>query len=78
MILKYTLYIYYTRPLATSRVIGGSNASPNSWPLQVVLLSGERVKCGGSIISPDYIVTAAHCVVNRNDQVESASRTAIM
>ena len=65
------------RPSATSRVIGGSNASPNSWPWQVVLLADGRPGCGGSIVSPEFIVTAAHCVVDQYDRVKSASRLTI-
>ena len=60
------------RPSVNSRVIGGANASPNSWPWQVVILTNGQPGCGGSIISPDYIVTAAHCVVDGNDRIKSA------
>jgi len=55
-----------------SRVIGGKNANRNSWPWQVVFLENGRPGCGGSIISPNWIVTAAHCVVTPQDQRKSA------
>lgn len=48
-----------------SRIIGGALASPGQFPYQVYLQTkffyGDS-SCGGSIISPDWILTAAQCV----------------
>ncbi|XP_078578595.1 plasminogen-like [Branchiostoma floridae x Branchiostoma japonicum] len=45
-----------------NRIVGGQDAKQGSWPWQVsMLLQGSHV-CGGSIIAPNWIVTAAHCV----------------
>ena len=45
-----------------ARVVNGENASPHSWPWQISLRVNGRHICGGSLIKPDWVVTAAHCV----------------
>ena len=45
-----------------SRVVNGQDASPHSWPWQISLRVRGRHICGGSLIRPDWILTAAHCV----------------
>jgi len=44
------------------RVISGTRAVPHSWPWQILMLKNGRGGCGGSIVSPTIVVTAAHCV----------------
>ncbi|KFV19177.1 Transmembrane protease serine 2, partial [Tauraco erythrolophus] len=45
-----------------NRIVGGSGAALGQWPWQVSLhVQGTHV-CGGSIITHQWIVTAAHCV----------------
>ncbi|XP_009502895.2 transmembrane protease serine 2 isoform X1 [Phalacrocorax carbo] len=45
-----------------NRIVGGSEAMLGQWPWQVSLhVQGAHV-CGGSIITHQWIVTAAHCV----------------
>ncbi|NXL86173.1 TMPS4 protease, partial [Alectura lathami] len=48
----------------TPRVLGGRPAAIEAWPWQVSLqYRGEHI-CGGSIIDPGWILTAAHCFRN--------------
>ncbi|XP_074520453.1 transmembrane protease serine 6 [Halichoeres trimaculatus] len=45
----------------SSRIIGGKNASEGEWPWQVSLqVKGIHV-CGGTLISSQWVVSAAHC-----------------
>eukprot|EP00794_Sanderia_malayensis_P015872 gene15872-17471_t len=54
-----------------SRVIAGINAAKGSWPWQILMLYSGRTSCGGSIVAPNWIVTAAHCVSGREGQASS-------
>ncbi|XP_055328896.1 transmembrane protease serine 9-like [Paramacrobiotus metropolitanus] len=51
--------------LSDSRILGGDDAVPGSWPWQVRI--GERVTggvsffCGGAIYNKQFILTAGHC-----------------
>jgi len=47
--------------ISMQRVIAGTTSVPGSWPWQILLMGG-RPGCGGSIIGPSHVITAAHCV----------------
>ncbi|KAJ8372711.1 hypothetical protein AAFF_G00277800 [Aldrovandia affinis] len=60
------------RQQSSSRIIGGSVAELGQWPWQVSLHFFNSHTCGGSLISRDFVVTAAHCF----PRTESSSQVA--
>ena len=54
----------------TTRIVGGDQSASDDWPWMVALIDNNASVidpfCGGSLVSPSWVVTAAHCVENES------------
>ncbi|XP_025741217.1 enteropeptidase [Callorhinus ursinus] len=48
------------------KIVGGNNAKEGAWPWVVALYYNDQLLCGASLVSNDWLVSAAHCVYGRN------------
>ncbi|NXR33342.1 ENTK Enteropeptidase, partial [Zosterops hypoxanthus] len=48
-----------------TRIIGGNDATRGAWPWIVSLHFNLQAVCGASLVSDEWVVTAAHCVYGR-------------
>merc|ERR1711970_898871 len=65
------------------RIVNGQEAGCNEWPWQVgiVARSGQFVSgpfCGGTLINQNHVITAAHCMFNRDGSAQTTDSIAVM
>ena len=54
-----------------NKIFGGSETLPHEYPWNVYLsmnVNGKSYMCGGSIISKEHVLTAAHCVDDKRKE----------
>jgi secreted trypsin-like serine protease len=58
------------KPMAAGLIVGGRVSSAEKWPWLVALFMKESKTffCAGSLIHPKFILTAAHCLQEKNEE----------
>ena len=51
-------------------VVGGHESFPGSWPWVVAIHANGKKICTGSIISRNYVLSAAHCFINQDSDFD--------
>jgi len=65
--------------VAAPQIVGGTEAAPGAWPWQVALVARTQPNaflgqfCGASLLTPNWVLTAAHCVTHGTESVPAAA-----
>jgi len=51
-------------PGPSGRIVGGTEATPHSYPWMAALFINDEWFCGGTLISDEWVLTAAHCTTD--------------
>jgi secreted trypsin-like serine protease len=46
------------------RIVGGNPANPADWPFAAAVFDHHFFLCSGSVIAPDVVLTAGHCLMS--------------
>lgn len=66
-----------TEPSISVRIIGGTEVKEGEWPWMAGLVLGYQSNayygqfCGGALIHPEWVLTAAHCLLDDFDQIDT-------
>ncbi|XP_053563748.1 coagulation factor VII [Bombina bombina] len=52
----------------SGRIVGGEECPKGECPWQAMLIQGNTFICGGVLIAPNWVVTAAHCLISLSAQ----------
>lgn len=73
-------YAQELTPTPTRRateIVGGQPAAVGAWPWQAMVRSGPYL-CGGSLVAQEWVVTAAHCLYDAENNPIVASRISVV
>lgn len=66
------------RARAHASIIGGYLPNPSQWPWMAYLRHTDGTFCGGAVLTPKHVLTAAHCVTEDDGTVSNPSSVQIV